>query len=587
MKMKETGFFQRIFSSFFPWATGAGGRTPVLRSNVYRSPHQGSYGKIGSTGTASRIFQNSERTSPLLGTASPSRLLSGYYDRMAEARQYELLDISRMSTTFFSDFVLNYIDRGTTELISIQDPNTQTTDQQKTDRINEILNKQIKWIQYIETHLPSSIYYGAYYSDLKATRDDYGHLVFKPLPLAEPNTVVIKKEIKEDEEIESYVVQGKNQEIYELPYEECFYLGVPNMRLTNDLKDDQDKARDKGLLPEILNPNRKTGAKDTVKYGDQKNRSKVLEREYYVAATPMFYSNLLKIKELVVKELLVSLLSLRDLCTPSILALMFDKGVPMEHAEELCTKLQRLLNSHNDLSAFLSAQFDVTSLIESILSQSTKVIPDFNATIQNKGLISTDKLNDKILEMMQTLEQNRQSILSTIGLPASILDSTSGNKWAILQSSERANSKVNSIMLGIKESTVALVCKIYKIIYKDELDPSLVKIHFLEKSTVEYNNTLNTIENISSLVQGISGVLTTSLQTLEATTPLIDPKSFIGYIQGMIKDADPGTGELITDASIQNYLQIMQQKVAAQYEQMGLDVSGIDFTGLSGQQQKN
>jgi len=64
---------------------------------------------------------------------------------------------------------------------------------------------------------------------------------------------------------------------------------------------------------------------------------------------------------------------------------------------------------------------------------------------------------------------------------------------------------------------------------------------------------------------------------------LIDPKAFIGYIQTMIKDADPGTGELINDQSIQNYLQVMQMKVKAQYEQMGLDVSGLDFIGDNNQ----
>ena len=584
--MKENkNIFQKIFSSFFPgWA---GGNRIPLRSNVYKGVHSGgSYGKIGATG-ASRIFQNAERTSPLLGTSQPSKNLSGYYDRMAESKQYELLDIVRLSVTFFSDFVLNFVDRNTQEPISIIEPDTGNTDKQKTDRINEILNKQIRWLQYIETHLGSSIFYGSYYGMLKPTRDDSGHLAFKVLPLLDPNAVVIKRTIKDGEESESYIAKGSEQDIYDLPHEECFYLGSPNMRLNNDLKDENDKKNknkkyDSDAIAEFLNPNGSHHTK--FKKGDQKNRDKVLESEYYVAATPLFYSSLLKIKELVVKELLISLLSLRDLCTPSILALMFDKGVPMEHADELCTKVQRMLNSYNDLSSFLSAQFDVTSLIESILSQSAKVIPDFNATIQNKGLISTDKLSDKILELMQTLDTSRQNILSTIGLPASILDSTSGNKWAILQSSERANSKVNSIMLGIKESTVSLVCKIYKVIYKSELDPSLVKIHFLEKSTVEYNNTLNTIENISSLVQGISGVLTTSLQTLEATVPLIDPKAFIGYIQTMIKDADPGTGELINDQSIQNYLQVMQMKVKAQYEQMGLDVSGLDFIGNNNQQ---
>ena len=81
---------------------------------------------------------------------------------------------------------------------------------------------------------------------------------------------------------------------------------------------------------------------------------------------------------------------------------MFDKGVPLENAEELCTKVQRMLNSYNDLSAFLTAQFDATSLIENILSQNIRVIPDFNATLQNKGLINTDKLSDTIFRPDKT-----------------------------------------------------------------------------------------------------------------------------------------------------------------------------------------
>nr|DAV87229.1 MAG TPA: hypothetical protein [Caudoviricetes sp.] len=577
-KNGKPGLLERVFSAVMPGWQAGGSRVP-LRSNVY--PGSGGYGKIGGSTGVSQIFRNSDRTSPLLGTAQPSKKISGYYDRMSESRQYELLDISRLSVSFFSDFVLNFIDRGTTEPISIIDPDTGSTDQQVTDRINEVLNKQIGWLQYIETHLGSSIFYGAYYGMLKTGRDDSGHLKFNVLPLIDPNAVIIKRTLDAPE---SFIAKGSDDQAYEIPYEECFYLGTPNMQLDNDLRDTTPKSPGNVLADMILKKDSpRPGAAATPVLGDPKNRDKVIEPEYYVAAMPLFYSSLLKLKELVVKDLLISLLSLRDLSTPSILALMFDKGVPMENAEELCTKVQRMLNSYNDLSSFLSAQFDVTSLIENVLSQSTKVIPDFNATIQNKGLISTDKLSDKILEMMQTLDQNRQSVLSTIGLPASILDSTSGNKWAILQSSERANSRVNSIMLGIKESTVQLVRKIYRVIYKSDLDPSLVRIHFLEKSTVEYNNTLNTIENISSLVQGISGVLTTALQTLESTVPLIDPKAFIGYIQGMIKDADPGTGELINDQSIQDYLKVMERKVRAQYEQMGLDLGDIDF--LKQQQQ--
>ena len=588
--MKDNRNFLEKMFSFFPSFISGNGRVPVLRSNIYRGSHSGaSYGKIGGSLANNKLFQSfDKRQSPVLGTATPSRLLSGYYDRLDESRQYELLDITKLSVQFFSDYVLNFIDRSASELITIQDPETQTVNTQVSDRINDILNKQLRWVSYIETHLKSKIYYGAYYSMIKTGRDDSGHINFRILPLTDPNAVVIKKTIKEDEdENEIYIVRGKDNTVYEIPYDECFSLGTPDMRLENDLKSDQDKAREKGILPEHKMPWEKDEKK--LKFGDQKNRKKVIESEYYVASTPLFYSSLLKIKELVVKELLVGLLSIRDLTAPSIFALMLDKGVSQEFAESLAMSVQRLFNQNNSLSSFLSGSFDASSLLENALTQGVKVVPDFNATIQNKGLVNTSRLNDKILELMQTLDQSRANVLGTVGLPGSILDSTSGNKWAILQSSERANSRVNSLLNDIKDSTVNLVCKIYKIIYKEELDPSLVKVHFVGKSTVDYNNSLNTIENVSSLVQGISNILTTALQTLESTVPLVDPKTFIGYIQKMIKDADPDAGELINEDSIQNYLKLMQQKVKAIYEQQGLDVESldIDFTGEAAAEKRN
>ena len=184
-------------------------------------------------------------------------------------------------------------------------------------------------------------------------------------------------------------------------------------------------------------------------------------------------------------------------------------------------------------------------------------------------MISTDKLGDRYIEILQGLDITRQAVLSPLGLPLSILDSTIGNKWAILQSSERANSRVNAVMTGIKESVSALVNTIYKILYNESLDPSCLRLHVLEKSTVEYNNALNTLENVSALVNGVSGIITNALQTLEVSGPLLDTEAFISYIQNMIKDADPNAANVITRETLQAYVQLMQAKVQATLEQFG------------------
>lgn len=573
--MKPLSIFQKIFgiNGFSGFVSGTS-RVP-LRSNVFNNGHSTGYGKIGSM---QRSLFNADRQSPLLGNAGPSKLLSSWYSRVSECKQYELIDVCRLAVSFFRDYVVNFLNTSTSEIVTIMEEEIDETtgalnpDKQKTDRINEYLTRDIKLFDYIRDHLDEAIYYGAYYSGLKTKRDDKGHLRFHVYGLYDPVEVCIKRVLEDDEITEEYIARGSDGQLYTLPHTECFHLGTTDLRLINDLSEDRDiygkkkKRKDNRQEPDydFLSPSQRK-----LKFGDSTNRDKVIEKSYFVAGTPLFYSSLLKLKELVVKELLVSLLSLRDLCTPSILSLMFDKGVPMENAEELCTKVQRMMTSYNDLSSFLSAQFDVTSLIENILSQNIKVIPDYNATLQNRGLITTDKLGDKLLELLQGLDQSRQNVLSPLGIPLGILDSSAGNKWQILQGSERANSRVNAIIAGIKSSVISLIRTMYEVVYDEKIDPARIKIHIFEKTTVEYNNQLNTMESISGLSQGIQNMIVSSLQSIESAIPLVKPQQWATYIQNMIKNADPDTADLIDEDSIAQWVQMMNMKIQMQMEQLG------------------
>ena len=550
---ENKNIFQRLFSTF---GFASGSRIPI-RSNIYGfGAGRGGYNKIGTS--TSRIF-GGDRKSAILGNYTASNSISGWLDRVSELKGYEYIDLVKLSVSFFQDYIVNFLNTSATQVVTILDEEG-NEDENKTARINDALLKDLKIFDFIRDHINEVIYYGSYYSMLRTKRDDKGHLRFYAYGLYDPVSVIVKRTFDKDTEelVESYIVKGDDGVAYTVPDDECFYLGSPNMRLKNDLKDKN----------QFSNPFDRNDEK--LRFGDNKNRSHVLQTEYYTAGEPIFYTNILKLKELVVKELLISLLTLRDLCTPSILALMFDKGVPLENAEELCTKVQRMLNSYNDLSAFLTAQFDATSLIENILSQNIRVIPDFNATLQNKGLINTDKLSDKILELMQSLDQTKQGVLGALGIPGSILDGTIGTKWSILQSSERASEKVHDFMLGINESVSALVQTIHKLMYEESIDPSLIKLHILKKSTVEYNNIQNTLESVSGLVNGVTTLITSALQSLDMSMPLIDPESYVTYVHNKIKDIDPDAANLINEDTIKQYIEFTQAKYRAQMEQLGL-----------------
>ena len=548
---KSESIFEKMFGSF---AIGSS-RVPI-RSNIYG---KNGYSAIGSTN--SKTFGGMDRKSPLLGNSSASNLISGYLDRVSELKGYQLLDISKLATNFFADYIINFLtdDSNGTQVVSIQreDGNLNA---QVTDRINKVLTKDLKIFDFIRDHIQDYVFYGEYFSMLTTSRDDSGHLTFGKEELVDPVSVISKQKRGKDGKMkEVFLSKGDDGSVYEIPASEVIYLSQNNLRLVNDL-DEGWKSKNKPEKPKL-------GKGD-----EETNRNKVIKKESYMTSEPLFYSLILKVKELIIKELLVSLISLRDLSSVQIFLLQFDKAIPLEAANDLCARAQKLANNTNELATFLSSNFDVVSFIENTLTQSAKFVPDYNASIGGKNtMLPLDKLSDKLLEIMQTIDQNKAGILGPLGLPATMIDSSSGSKWQVLQQSERANSRVAAFISGIKDSITNLVCNVYKQMYSDELDPSLIKLHICEKTSVEYNNQINQSESISGLLGGISGILQNALQTLDVASPLIDPQAFLSYIQNLIRDIDPNTKSIITDQTIQMQLQIVQGKLNQMCEQLGID----------------
>ena len=551
MERKEN-LMQKLFGSF---AIGSS-RVPI-RSNVY-SRGTG-YSAIGTTG--SRIFEM-DRRSPLLGNSTASNLLSGYLDRVLELKGYQLLDISKLATNFFSDYIINFLlDGNGQQVVSIIDEEG-NNDETKTEKINEILTKDIKIFDFIRDHVQDYVFFGEYYAMLQTSKDETGHTKFRIEEINDPVSVIVKKKRNKDGIMEeTFLAKGDDGAMYEIPRNEIIYIASNNLRLINDLEEGWKDKRNNQAKHSVSN----SKEKDT-------NRKKVIKKESYTASEPLFYSLILKVKELVIKELLVSLISLRDLSSIQIFLLQFDKSVPLESANELCARATKLANNTNELASFLTSQFDVVSFIENTLTQSAKFIPDYNSTLGGKNsMIPLDKLTDKLLDIMQTVDQCKSNVLGPLGLPSTLLDSTSGSKWMVLQQSERANSRVSAFMTGIKDSVSNLVCTIYRTLYNEELDPSLIRLHISEKTSVEYNNQINQSESVNNLLNGVTGILQNALQTLDLSAPLVDPKAFLTYIQNLLKDIDPNTEAIITEETLRKYLIVVEGKINQQLENLGID----------------
>lgn len=225
---------------------------------------------------------------------------------MSEIKGYSQLDIVKLCTSFFTDYIINFLNEDSSEIVTILNEDS-TTNESVTERMNEILLAQIKLISYIKDHINDYVFYGGYGSMLPPpSRDESGHLVFRTEELYNPNAVVIKrkKDPKTGLTSEIYLAIGDDGNLYEIPDNEILYLGNPKLRLTNDLEEGWKEKK-------YSKPGK----------GDEKNRDKVIKKESFITSEPLFYSSLIKLKELAVKELLVALITIRDLVSPTFFAI--------------------------------------------------------------------------------------------------------------------------------------------------------------------------------------------------------------------------------------------------------------------------
>ena len=142
-------------------------------------------------------------------------------------------------------------------------------------------------------------------------------------------------------------------------------------------------------------------------------------------------------------------------------------------------------------------------------------------------------------------------------------------------------------MSGIKDSVLNLVCGIYHRIYGADLNPSLVKLHICEKTSVEYNNQVNQSESVNGLVQSIMAILQNAIQTIDITAPLIDSRALLTYIHNLLKDIDPGTENLINENTIDLYVQLARAIASSQFEQLGVDPNTLNWDGPAEQSINN
>lgn len=536
--------FTKLFSVF---GTSLTGRVN-LKSNIFGGGSSGKYTTIGSPGKYG-TESSSQRNSTSVGTAVTNRLLSTYYDKLSEIKSYEFCDVSEMIVSVFRDYIINYMTKSG-NIVTIKGEDGEI-DQQKTDRINDSLVNDLKISDTIKNHLNEIVYYGGYYFMVERSRDDTGHMKLTKKDLYDPIVVVTKT--KNYDKV-SYICKGDDGKIYEVPFEEIIRLGSTTFRVINDMKEDT------GWVKPVKENNK-----------EKTNREKVQSDIFYSASKPMYYSITHKVKEYLLKDIIVSLLSIKDLIQPILLSVHFDKATPIEIANKLTKRIESIVNNYSDLSSVLTAQFGITDIIDALLNN-VKIIPDYSSSAANMGTVDINKINQKIQEIRMELDNCRDNVMSSMGLSSDIYNNRL-SKWDALKTSERLNSRINSYVSGLKSSIIDAVRVISLNVYDEDIDVNNVEVHLFSRTTVEYNNMSNNAEVIGMLIQQISNILEMGLRTMEISNGLFDKEKYLEYLTTMLKNIDPNTESFTSIEQIQEYVKSLEAQQQAQMMEGGDEYS--------------
>lgn len=435
-----------------------------------------------------------------------------YYRKVNELKKFELTEIVKTIVTLYTTYILSSI-KPTKTPISILDP--------KYKKYEDLLNS--KWnelglVNELVNNLPKFIYYGSYSINL-----NYNYVTnrLEKRHLHDPVSVV--PTYKNGKKI-SNLVQSKDGIIYEIPPNSILRFGFNDLSLTSD-KFNKEEEENNGII--------KVNAA--------------------IAAEPLFYGNLNKLKEYLLKDQLLSLLGIKELIQPLIYLIKVDKNTAPETAAKLATNTQMFLNEALKSSeSFLTGTFTEQELLQALL-QNIKAVPDYNSSVENLGTLDVSKLKDRIADLRAEQEVNEENILNSASMPVDLYKNRTSS-WEAIKSAERLNAKVNYYVTAIKRSTKQISQQLLFLYTGEFVDEDSFQDNFFSKTVTEYTNSINNADVVSSIITSVKNLLEDA-KGIVSDNDLLDKEEFLKYFRKSLLNIDPEFSTMITDKLITDHLE--------------------------------
>ena len=494
------------------WGARQGSPYTPVQSNIISPGSLNS--TVGGGVDANKIYS-------IVGTS-----LTRYLERIDELTSYLEFHITKTSIDVIKDALMELIITDNPNIISLPDDLEAEAD------INRILN-EMQLIKHITSDISELIYYGSYSYAMELTDDNKS---CKLRYLKNPTKVI---STWKDSKLDSYFTYDMAGEMHEFNKNEIFSISTYDYKLDFDENISSDRL--KQLNAEIEGEESKT----RLNIAKEKEKKRITSYDKrYLAGTPLFGYITGKIKEYILKDYLLSILSIKDLIQPIILLVGLEKTTALEEGVDLTQKVESLINKNLDMSFMEAKGLSVKELAMSLIDN-IRVLPDYDSKLAGMTDLNLDKISEKIDRIRMDQQTIKEDLINAIGLPPDLFEGRA-SRWESIKMSQRFESKVSYYVDMINKSVVLLAENLYdrlKLSKKLDIEGKITS-NLMDTDSLEYTKKVARMDTLAESVNRIAD-LANIVSGLEQNQ-LVEIKALKEYIkEGVKKFNDPAMAKMI------------------------------------------
>lgn len=482
----------------------------------------------------------------------PQRTITSWLGISDELRTYELFSLIQNIMKLITDYVYLQIDFETDQFFTIDN------DEKLTIKYNSFI-RNLNIMSRLRGDIWDIIYFGnKSYALKKLTKGS--QTTFEFIDLIESNKILVKiekpiegnsnlnmgrKSGKVGEIISRYVVFADGAEV-EVPVEDIISFGKFDFKLVDDYTANRNSSLvdRSAVFQGVSNPLTVNGK------GEELNVSLLYESSAYYATKSIFYSLTNKIKDYLVKDVLATILSIKDVLTPILLRLGVDLTRASDTAElsKTVNELESKINDVIDESIVASGQLSLDEIIKGVLS-TTRLIPDPGNLLSNMDEINMAPIKDKLNQIKEERQNSKDSVMDDLGIPADLFDGGS-NQYEVLTRSQRYETTISTILTNLKSIFITNILKLAKLsgnFSTDELKLLVgAKCNVFKVSTIDITKRSQQIEQQQTLAQSLQSLIETYTSLIK-DNPIVIKEKALSKLRLGLAQIDPEYSEMISD----------------------------------------